>query len=229
MEAQVRKNLTTIFLGFGHKTKHGKDTASAHCAAKWSQQYDIKEYSFATVLKVEVYEALCQPLHPYWATTKDYFLLPHPVSTGTETDQEKFDWVEAHKTMLGNHLQLYGTEFRRAQDRFYWIKKLDAKIRQDAPLFAFIRDMRMPNEFLYVKANKGFTVKCNRVGYVNPDRDPTHISETALDDWKFDFVINHEDGDVKELLDGAEEVFNHILGLYNVDMDPNAFVFQEAA
>jgi hypothetical protein len=229
VEVQKQK-IEPILLGFGHKTKHGKDTASAHCAAKYGGKYVIKEYSFASALKVEVYDALLTPLHEYWATTKDYFLLPHPTKPANEaTDEEKVAWIEQNKKILGNHLQLYGTEFRRAQDKFYWIKKTHAKITADSPQFAFIRDMRMPNEALYIKSHKGFTIKCNRVGYVNPDRDPNHISETALDNFKFDFVINHEEGDVAELLSCAEQVFEHIVSLFDIKVDLNVFEFPEAA
>lgn len=206
-----------IIIGFGYKTKHGKDTAAAHCAAKWSGKYDVRRYALADALKVEVYDALCNPLDPYWETTKDYFLLPHPSASVTDTDQSKIDWVNANKQILGNHLQLYGTEYRRSKDRFYWVKRLHAKILADNPLFALVTDVRLPNEFLYVKAHKGYMVKCNRIGYVNPDRNPNHISETALDDVRFDFEIQHADGNVQELYDGVDEVFEHILKIYDVD------------
>lgn len=226
MQHPQNQKKETIFLGFGHKTKHGKDTAAAHIAAEFGDKYDVKRYAFAHELKLEFYAALCDPKDPYWQTTQDYFLLPHPALHAAPElipNSEKLAWIEENKTLLGNHLQLYGTEYRRAQDKFYWVKALDNRIACDNPMFALITDVRFPNEALYVKAKRGYTVKANRLGYINPDRNPSHISETALDDWKFDFVIDHADGNVQELLDGAVEVFNHVVSIYDIKMEPDVF------
>jgi hypothetical protein len=52
-----------------------------------------------------------------------------------------------------------------------------------------ITDMRFPNEALAVKGRGGITIRINKQG-VGPARN--HISETALDDYDFDYVINND-------------------------------------
>lgn len=38
-----------------------------------------------------------------------------------------------------------------------------------------------------------------KVYYISPDRDPNHASETDLDDWEFDRIIEAESGDIESL------------------------------
>jgi hypothetical protein len=204
--------VSTLIIGFGYKARNGKDTAAAHLIGTLAGKYDVRRYAFGDELKVEMYDALLDPFHPYWNTNKDYLLLPHPTGSLAPTREEKLVWVNENKWMLGKHLQWYGTEFRRKADNFYWVKKLAATIQRDHPQIALITDVRFPNEFYWVKAQRGYNVKCTRLGFEGDGvRDTTHVSETALDGYPFDFEITAQDGDVKELTDGVVEVFNMIV------------------
>jgi hypothetical protein len=65
-----------------------------------------------------------------------------------------------------------------------------------------ITDMRFENEFDAVKARGGITIRVNtnRAGFVSD-----HPSETALDNHKFDFVIDN-DGSISDLIDKVKEI-----------------------
>jgi hypothetical protein len=207
----------TTIIGFGHKARHGKDTAVKTVIEKFGGQYDIRRYAFADPLRIEMYDALLSPMHPYWEIPQfgaDYLKLPHPRNPFA-SEGEKLAWYEEHRAELGKHPQWYGTEFRRAQDPFYWVKRTKAQIEKDSPQFALISDMRFVNEFMFVKAFKGWTVKVSRHGFVDPTRDPNHPSETALDKALFDFEINVLDGEVEQLKKDAVTVFELIIAQMN--------------
>jgi hypothetical protein len=75
-------------------------------------------------------------------------------------------------------------------------------------------DMRFPNELEAIKSRGGITIRINRP-YRPFDESrqtvddvqmtPEHPSETALDDAKFDYVINNE-GTIEDLIDKAREI-----------------------
>lgn len=203
----------SIIIGLGNKARHGKDTVCKHYIDTYGSELDIRRYAFGDTLKTEFYQLLLDPLAPFWNVTPrgwpGYLELPHPRVVFV-SEQEKIEWVNTHKRVLGPFLQFYGTEYIRGINPFYWVNKVWAKIRADKPVIAVIPDMRFMNEFLFVKANNGFTVRCVREGFVDPTRDPNHPSETELDRAAWDFVITAQDGDVATLLSDADSVFTMI-------------------
>lgn len=80
-----------------------------------------------------------------------------------------------------------------------------------------ITDMRFPNEMDAVKAKGGITIRVNRKGFpithsktgethlLSRDAFTEHPSETALDDHKFDYVIDN-DGTISDLIDKVKEI-----------------------
>jgi len=209
----------SIVVGFGYKARSGKDTAVAHLVEAYKDRYDIRRYAFADDLKADFYDLLLLPLHDYWYTVGasfanvSYLALPHPRDTfGGATYGEKLAWIAEHKTELGNHLQIYATDYIRAKDSFYWVRRLRERLTADKPQVALISDVRFFNEFYFVKAFGGFTVKVSREGFrLNDGRSESHASETELNDAKFDFEINVLDGAVDELKRDAETVFDMIV------------------
>ena len=69
-----------------------------------------------------------------------------------------------------------------------------------------ITDCRFPNEAQAVKDHRGIVVRVNRPGV---EAINAHPSETSLDDWKFDYVIDN-DGDVEDLLEKVLYVLDTI-------------------
>jgi phosphomevalonate kinase len=105
--------------------------------------------------------------------------------------------IEEDKEMYRAELQAWGTEYRRAKDEDYWIKKLKPQLDllyENADVVV-ITDIRFRNEADYVKdVCKGFLVKVlsNRV------KKMEHVSETEQDSISVDWLCNN-DGSVIDL------------------------------
>jgi hypothetical protein len=193
--------MDSIIVGFGHKARQGKDTAARVIKEVFGKDYDVKLYSFAQALKQEVDEIGPSELAFRFGIPLD----PNPDMTDPFC---KTQWGKQSRV-----LQVWG-EYQRKQNSFYWVRKLRQQIDAENPQFAFITDVRHPNEFYFVKDRKGHTVKVSRKGYIDLSRDPNHISEIALDNFKFDYEISVEEGDLKTLREDAIFVFDAILQSY---------------
>lgn len=98
-------------------------------------------------------------------------------------------------------LQKLGTEgLRDGLHKNVWVNALMAdykapKMDQRNPSKWIITDTRFPNEAQAIKDKRGIIIRVERPGV-----DPTnlHESETALDDYPFDYVIVN-DGSIKDL------------------------------
>ncbi len=65
-----------------------------------------------------------------------------------------------------------------------------------------ITDMRFPNELEAVKNKGGITIRVNRS---NNLLESNHLSETALDNAEFDYVIQN-DGSIQDLIDKVKQI-----------------------
>lgn len=95
-------------------------------------------------------------------------------------------------------LQRVGVELRE-RDEDILAKATYAKMLTDAPRIAVITDVRFPNEMAFVKALGGVCWKVERrladgSLFVDPSRPASHVSETALDDARWDRLIVNPDG-----------------------------------
>jgi hypothetical protein len=84
-------------------------------------------------------------------------------------------------------LQRVGTEaMRNVIHKDVWVKALFSEYSNDDHWI--ISDLRMPNEYEVIKALGGIVIRV----YRGPqETGKVHISETALDDYNFDIVINN--------------------------------------
>lgn len=183
-----------LIIGFSGKARSGKNSCvDAIIQARNNQPYDIKGYSFAEFLKAEIagreYE-LCE----------QFGIEPQP--------NER--WVKL--------LQYYGTDYKRKRSPFYWINQLKAKLDAENPTIALISDVRFVNEAQFCLSGGGYVVRIERLGFVDPTRDPHHISETNLDDFPFathkskrTALIQVQEGEIDALHDSALAVFDQIL------------------
>jgi len=116
---------------------------------------------------------------------------------------EKFEDQEFKKTMLGpewdmsirDFLQKLGTDaVRDSLHENTWVNATMIDYTTESNWI--ITDTRFPNEAEAIKKAGGIVVRVNRPGVqpINP-----HPSETSLDDWNFDAVINN-DGDVSDIV-----------------------------
>lgn len=182
-----------LLIGIGAKARHGKGTVSAAIYAAWRDKYDVREYTFGAELKAEVNAA-------------DQFALCLKYGIPYDANPDMTDPLcQTKHGKQSRLLQFVGVQ-RREKDPYYWVKKLDARLKEDKPAVALISDMRFLNEYYYVKSHGGITVKVNRMGFVDLSRDPNHISETELEGKEFDYVLTVPDGDVAELRRDALQV-----------------------
>ena len=96
--------------------------------------------------------------------------------------------IEADKARFRGILQWWGTEWRRNENRYYWIEQLDVAVdcaRKGGAKLTIITDCRFPNEADYVKSKGGIVVRVDRP----TNSQDTHTSETAMDDYAFDGTI----------------------------------------
>ena len=103
-------------------------------------------------------------------------------------------------------LQLIGTDlFRKQLHPNTWVNASFANYLNNAWIFT---DVRFPNELEAIKKRKGVTIRINR-GLVERTgkmiQGPEHISETALDDAKFDYVIENN-GTIEELIEQVKKI-----------------------
>jgi hypothetical protein len=200
--------METIIIGFGYKARHGKDTAVKAIVEARAELYDVRRYAFADELKREAsqldqYEWCLRHGIPY----DENPAMDDPLCQTKDGKQRAF-------------LQWYGTEYRRAKDPYYWVKRLAARIAAEKPQVALISDMRFKNEFFWVKSQDGYTVKVSRHGYHDSSMNNAHPSEVDLDGIDFDYEITCLDGEVDQLRKDAVTVFDMIVAAQAVpDID----------
>ncbi len=112
-------------------------------------------------------------------------------------------------------LQMVGTDLYRRQNPNIWVEVLEATANDYPEPIILIPDCRFPNEVEFVTSRGGFTIKVTRYTpdgrvYVAPDRDPAHASETALDDYVWNYSLGAASGDVQTLRRDALTVFTLI-------------------
>lgn len=199
-----------LVIGFGHRAQNGKDTVVNHLVQKYAKsKLIVRRYAFADALKVEVFD---------WAQATGFLevhfpdtfqCIGEPAIGGFYWNRpysvaEKLIWVEQSKARLRSVLQKWGTEFRRAQDLDYWVKKTKARIAEEQPHVALLSDMRFPNEAVICDV----TVNVVRQGY---SIGTGHASETELDAWPYDHALTAAEGDLPGLKQQAEELFSRLL------------------
>ena len=181
-----------LIIGFGNRARHGKDTACNAVIAAMPH-FKIQTLKFA--------DCLYQEVNQFLETAEGAkFLMDEEVRVGEITIPA---WVQANPDRTpqpmapyGKHaklLQWWGTEYRRAQDNNYWVKKAMASIPRDLDI-ALFSDVRFPNEADAIKQAKGYTVQVTRFNedgsaFRDPSRDENHPSETALDYYNWDYYI----------------------------------------
>jgi hypothetical protein len=211
----------SIIFGFGHRARHGKDTAAKFIQEECGKQYDIRLYSFARELKEEVnknaiasggmrnlfVEGLREPLGGYWQTNGNILPLPEWVQYEENPDMtDPLCPFGKQRTLL----QWWGTEYRRSIEPNYWVDRVAERLVKEKPEIALITDMRFPNEFLFVQ-KYGETIKVHRPGI--PVLPGAHASEEALasvPDHQWSAVI-YNDGTLEQLKQQAIYTFDELM------------------
>jgi hypothetical protein len=154
--------------------------------------------------KVREY-ALSDELKKYCKENHDSLVAKYNLDTTAHKDDPIYGYVKV--------LQFVGTDLIRKKDPNYWIDCLDKRIAADSPEIALVTDVRFPNEASWIHSKNGALVKVVRIKsdgtpFISPDRDPSHLSEVALDDYKdWDFIILGADGEVEALKEVARDLY----------------------
>lgn len=206
-----------ILIGLGNRARHGKDTAAnAILLHAVSFNLPVLRVSWADALYAEVNKFLSQSEptdvgHGIYVgvPVKQLFNLGVVEDVdGVRTWTEFPKWVQptpdaevSERAPYGKHsklLQWWGTEYRRAQDETYWVKKGVEAIRsfqvEHSTGVVVVPDTRFLNEASAIKALGGYTLNVTRLVeegqmYVDPTRDAKHASETELECYNWDFRI----------------------------------------
>lgn len=103
--------------------------------------------------------------------------------------EEKDDMLTIDARLLLQHMNIFKIIFN---DDDIWVKETIKKIKkiQDNVI---ISDFRFPNEFISINKNfdNVYSVKIIGKNYYDKDEYDNHLSETSLDDWKFDYHLNN--------------------------------------
>lgn len=120
-------------------------------------------------------------------------------------------------------LQLLGTEaIRNGLHTNAWVNALFADYKSSFNQYVgenegyysypnwIITDVRFENEAQAIKDKGGIVIRVNRLlkGVDNQQTVQLHPSETALDDWKFDYFLENN-GTIEELIEEVKKMLEH--------------------
>lgn len=178
-------------IAFSGKMSAGKTTAANHLV----RTHNAVKLGFADAGKEEVSDFLTLLKVPFrrenlYGSPEDkaeQFFIPvqtwcrqAPVALFTPSKQFLDTSRPGYVGLTYRHLlQLWGTDYRRAEDHDYWVTQMLKKLAHQDGLVV-IDDVRFLNEVRLIKEFGGVLIRIER-----PDLEPTstHPSETLLDDY----------------------------------------------
>ncbi len=105
----------------------------------------------------------------------------------TNTTFNKTTYLPKYDKTMSLFLQEFATHVRNVEPDI-WVHSLFADWANDS--LWIIDDVRFPNEADEIRRRGGILIRLRDTFLISEDgRDKTHISETALDDYKFDIVL----------------------------------------
>ena len=165
-----------LVIGFGHRARQGKNTAALAMLNSMPLDTHVIQYAFGDALRSEVRVACAKygGQHALITAWKQSGLMP--------------EWVICENAKPRTLLQWWGTDFRRAKDPEYWVKRLKTTLDNHNPDVALITDVRFPNELDAIRAWGGVYVEVVNTGDTDIDVHG-HPSEAALDGVRADYWI----------------------------------------
>ena len=162
-------------IGISGKKRSGKDTAAQFLKSQLKHKFrqDARIMCFAEGLKRVAAMALGED--------PDLFF--------DDESKERLFLVGPEHVMSGRSiLQKVGTEcFRDNIDVDFWVTMFMKHVKSVEESYIIVPDTRFPNEFKAIKDAGGCVIRIDRP----TDSTDTHISETALDNYVFDYRIDN--------------------------------------
>lgn len=176
-----------MIIGLSGYAGSGKD-AFAEFICKNDPSFQIKKFSG----KLKEVAAIMLGVKPYAFENQDFKASELSDEWAKYTAHPDDEYVTKINITVRDFLQILGTDAIR--DNLHpdaWVNALmadyrPAKLSEYRPTNWVITDVRFPNEYRAIKERGGIVVRIDRPG-VGPVND--HPSETALDDFEFDFRI----------------------------------------
>lgn len=198
-----------MIIGIAGKKKSGKDTIAKHLEVT----YGFKIYHYADAMKEFCRDYLGLDEKLLWGTDED---------KATLTKYRFYDLYNIGCTLLGikkelesldsgymsyrQILQYFGTEVFRAFDPDFHIKNLFRKIKRDNAKDVAIADIRYQNEITPIENQGGFVLRLTR----RQLKEDNHISETALDNYPFKYIIDNQNQTVQETFREIDDLVRNI-------------------
>lgn len=186
-----------LIIGIGHKMRVGKDTLAAIMDTSLRfRKVSAEIIRFADPIK----DSLAGLLEIPWER------MHSEIMKCATVDGTPFGLSKA--STLREIMQTYGVAMR---ERFpgIWIKLLVSRAESSGVDVVLVPDMRFPDELGAIKALGGVTIDVTRdIDRSGPEHQ--HISETALDGYTFDHVIQNN-GSLQDLGDECERSLRKIL------------------
>jgi hypothetical protein len=184
--------------------QHGKDTVAA-LLAKMAGADAIRTIrrGMADYVKEEIAECFSQRM----SVPKEELLR----QMNTTGEKERWRLI----------MQWWGTEYRRAADKDYWVKRMDSWLQSsECPEheLVIIPDIRFTNEILYIADNGGYLILVDRPGL--SEVVDTHVSEQEwrkFDGWN-SIIIN--DGTEEELALKVKALFAQVFDFMTQNASP---------
>lgn len=182
--------------------KSGKDTVAEMIQEIYPDKWEVKKFSGKLKLIASILTGI--PEHMFEDQDFKTSIL------GEEWWKNYGDFY--HQTTVRDFLQILGTDaIRNGLHTNAWVNALmadykPAKMDQYNPSNWIITDCRFPNEAQAVKDNGGVVIRIVRPG-IEPVN--AHPSETALDNWDFDYKIANA-SDLVALKQSVEVLLNKI-------------------
>jgi len=170
--------MSKLIIGISGKKRRGKDTAAMYLSSLLGGS-NTKTMYWATKLKIAAAEMLGLPPYHFF----------------TDANKDKKYEIAAAIFMTGRQiLQLLGTDcFRALFHPNFWVFQVMRDILARKEKFIIIPDTRFPNEYEAIKDQGGYVIRVERTMPVMDGDD--HVSETALDGYDFDLVVDNN-GDI---------------------------------
>lgn len=223
-------------LGWGELDICRKDEEFAAYADQNMWPY-VKLYSFADSLKWMCTELFEIPYASVWGTDDEKNKLQEHLlwenMPGVTTEKTPQDPVtEEVAGRLGKYyekvlsgvvyhepgpmtsrefMQFLGTEIGRKMFEPIWINATLKKIKREQPELAIIADVRFPNEGRAIDDADGLVARLTRIMFP----EDTHPSETAMDNYPFNYVLDNEDEPLVNFIVKVRE-------FYTLHLEPQA-------
>lgn len=191
-----------MIIGLSSYATGGKDTVARFIQELQPEKWEVKKFSG----KLKEIASILTGIPEHMFEDQDF----KTSILGEEWWKNYGDFY--HQTTVRDFLQILGTDaIRNGLHTNAWVNALmadykPAKMDQYNPSNWIITDCRFPNEAQAVKDNGGVVIRIVRPG-IEPVN--AHPSETALDNWDFDYKIANA-SDLISLKQSVEVLLNKI-------------------